>query len=273
MKQMLFILAFFLSLTQLLCAQSEKYSVLNVAGQIKVKTSDNLLAKGDIISSEDQVVFMASNAMAAVFSPSKGRFTLKPKADQKGGSEYLAFVKNSIIPATQVLAAREVNVPGYVAPDLDDEICGGKLLVLPGTTVAATEAFALDESHFFFIRMEWAGQEISKRLSQSARTFNLDPKEILMVDEKSVSASELSNFRLFHYNAATKNATLVCPMAPQFPDVVEVEAEARILVEASRMNHLAENHIQEEVKGYLTDYYGHPTEAAFQAWYHAHFKP
>jgi hypothetical protein len=272
MKTLITTLILTLTLHLTLTAQGEKYNVLNVVGDIKVKATGKPVAKGDVITAEDQVTFGSNTAMAALFSPSKGRFTLKAKPDQKAGSEYLAYVKASLVPATQVLAARDVELSDYRAPDKADEICSSKFLVLPNTIVPIGETFHIDADHFYFIRMEWKGEEVSKKLNVTNDMLSLNAQEILVVDDKPIPANEVSNYRLFHYDAPEKRSVLVCVMEPIFPDEAALLEEAKILVDAGRQGNIAEEQLRTEVMLYLIDYYGTPAEAVFHAWYDAHFK-
>lgn len=52
------------------------YHVIHVNGTIQIKASGKLLEIGDKISSEDEIVFKTPDAMAALISAEKGRFTL-----------------------------------------------------------------------------------------------------------------------------------------------------------------------------------------------------
>jgi hypothetical protein len=253
-------------------AQTEKYNVLNVVGEIKVKSTGKPITKGDVISSEDQVTFANTTAMAAVFSPSKGRFTLKAKPDQKAGSEYLAYVKASIVPATQVLAARDVELSDYRAPDKADEICSTKFLVLPNTIVPIGETFAIDADHFYFIRMEWNGEEVSKKLNVTDKMLSISTDEILKVDDKSIPAQEVSNYKLYYYDAPEKRSVLVCVMDPIFPDAAALQEEVKIMLDAGRAANVPEDKLRTESMLYLIDYYGTPAESVFHAWYDANFK-
>jgi hypothetical protein len=252
-------------------AQAEQYNVINIVGQIKVKGSGKLLAKGDVISSEDQIVFMAPTAMAAVFSPSKGRFTLKPKPDQKTGGEFYAFVKASIVPQTQTLATRGGGDLGVVPPDADNEICGHDFLILEGTALTLSDKYVVDDGHFFYLKINWNGQDISKKLKAAEGKLLLDAAEILQVDGKKVLAEEMSQFRLNYYDATTKKSTEVCTFTPIFADPDALTEDATIIVTADREAGVPEEKMKSDVYNYLLYSYGAPAHPAFDNWFDSHF--
>ena len=64
---------------------ADVYHVIHVRGTIQLKVSGKLLKTDDKISSEDEVVFKTPDAVAAVISPKKGRFTLRADHLKKEG--------------------------------------------------------------------------------------------------------------------------------------------------------------------------------------------
>jgi hypothetical protein len=270
MRNYLIILLCLFSIT--LSAQVEQYNVLNVAGQIKVKGSGKLLAKGDVISSEDQVVFMTASSMAAVFSPSKGRFTLKPKPDQKTGGEFYAFVKLSIVPQTQTLSTRAGETPGLVSPDADNELCGKEVLILGNTYLPLkAESYPVDANHFFYLKLDWNGQMVQKKLLTEDGKLFLNAADILMVDGQKVMSDEMSGFKLYHFDSQAKASVLVCAFTPLFVDEEALLEEAAIIVEADRNAGFDEERVRDDVRNYFHDYYGRTLTASFNDWFSRHF--
>ena len=87
---------------------ADVYHVIHVRGTIQIKASGKLLKTNDKISSDDEVVFKMPDAVAAVISPKKGRFTLRTDNLKKetGESELNGFVRTCFFPSHKRISTR-----------------------------------------------------------------------------------------------------------------------------------------------------------------------
>ena len=76
MKNLVSTILSLLLFTGILSAQ-EKYHILHVKGEIKVKGSNELLKAKDVVTSDQEIVFGSKDAMAAAISSKRGRFLIK----------------------------------------------------------------------------------------------------------------------------------------------------------------------------------------------------
>ncbi len=246
---------------------AQDYTVIQVTGQIKLKKSGQILARGNKISSADQLVFLTRDAVAACFASDQGRVTLRLDPQQpKTGDEFLAYVKGSIVPAKGALMTR---AGGAIKNQIewDNYFAGGPFLILGTTKVNVSEkAWPMNDSTFFFIRFEYEGEQVNKKLPGDGEKLIISAEQILLVDEKPVDASKISLYEIYYYDAAAQKSLLMSKFQPVFANGKDLIEEVNSLLELLRGYELPEEKLRGEVEAYLSEYYGKTDPEALTEW-------
>lgn len=249
-------------------ASAEKYNVIHVKGTIKVESSGAILKSGSVLNSDDKVIFGSKDAKAAVFSPGKGRFTLSPGSKSETvGSEFLAYVKQSLIPGKSALSTRAGETLKNVV-DIKAYFESGPMLILGETEVKFSEsAFPMNDNTFFFLRYHYQGEHVNKKLSYKGQTLVLDMEEILKVEEVVISKDEISGLSLHYYNAEEQTANELANVEEMAGMNKELFKEAvSPLISSLQAGKYEKGKIIDEVEGYLTEFFGRPDKVQLKEW-------
>ena len=116
------------------------------------------------------------------------------------------------------------------------------------------EAFPQDYHHFFFLRYQYLGETINKKLLSDKQTMIWDKEEIFKVDGEKIEQAETSNHEIY-YLGANGAPTLVSSVSFTFVPIQELNTLVDIIkVEESGSKEL-------QVKAFtelITDLYGKP---------------
>lgn len=266
--------------TLLLCLlttalQAEKYNVLHVRGTITMASSKQALKPGDVIDSEEKVSFSNKEALAALFSPSKGRFTLSPGDKTPGfGEEFFAYVKSNLLPAKKGLSTRAGGTIQNLV-DFQNYFGRDKFLLLDRSVVEVSEeAFPMEEGAiFFYVRFrDGSGETLNRKLSFRDDQLVLDPYELLELDGKMLDPSGLSDYRIFYYHAEAETSKEMCAFHPVFADGDALASEVAPLVTALRKAEKSPEEIRNELYDYMSEYHGQPDRDALKSWYSTFLK-
>ena len=67
-------------------------------------------------------------------------------------------------------------------------------------------AYPQNDENFFYLRYQWAAEQINKKLTYRADTLILNKEELLKVDGKKISKEETSDYYLYYYNASKQSS-------------------------------------------------------------------
>lgn len=254
-----------------LTLSAQDYTIIQVNGTIKVKRTNAVLKRGDKIKADDQLIFQTKDAVAAAFSSGKGRITLRlDPQTPKTGDEFLAYVKSSVVPAKGALMTR---AGGAIKNRIewDNYFAKGPYLVLPNTKVNISEkAWPMNDSTFFFLRYEYEGEQINKKLPTANGKLVLSGDHILLVDDEPVDAESISGHTIYHYHAGTQESVKMSEFEPVFADEKELVEEVKSLVELLRGYNVEEDKLRGEVEAFLVEYYGKPDPETLTEWLATH---
>lgn len=263
MKKLLLILSLlFFSVS--VFAGGDSYQVLHVKGTIMVKASGKILKPGDMISSEDQLVFRG-DAMAAVISPQKGRFVMKSGPAANANSEIVAYVKSSISPASSKLSTRK----GLINNSLDlkkyfDE--GKTPVVVTGKLAISVNAstFPLDNDHFFYIRYKYKGEDVNKQLEFQNDKFFVEKQTLFSVDGKPIAESDITGpLTLFYFHKEVSDPISVVQFS--FPIPEELAQQIKMIKNANAGKSKKET--LDEIYAFVSETYGTPDQEAIEVIY------
>ncbi len=190
------LLLFFLF--QLFSLNAENLYVMHIKGVIFNNTKKVSLKQGDNISETDEIKFQSGDAMAAVMSPSKGRFTLKPNQVQKTSqSEFIGLVKSNIVPSYKHANTRATL---NTLPDLQGFFCEKPILVSGNTEITILPTvFEINEKAFFYLTFQYKNEKINKKIPFKDQNIILNQNEIQKIDGVNVALSSDIEYTLNYF--------------------------------------------------------------------------
>ena len=230
----------------------DNYRVIKVNGRILYIRNGKDMLQGDIFKSNELLSFKTQESRAAVISKTKGRKILSPK--DKSGS------KATLLPAMNNPSSRSGAMINMI--DLKNHF-SGKYLVMGATEVEiAGESFPMNDQAFFFMRYEYNGETINKKLSNDGNKLIIDQDELYKIDGAPIEADEVSEMSLY-YRSENKS-TLVNAFTPVSPDESELRAEIQVIL--AELTSTDEETRLDEVTSYLNEYYGKPNKESLRVW-------
>ena len=255
MKVVVFLVAFFAC--HIINAQD--YQVLSVKGNVKFKGGKKLEAK-DKLKTDDQLIFSTSSDAVAVVGAKTGRFVITPSPKSKDG-EFVALVKGALTPGTKKLSTRS----GAFNNALDfSRYFKDTILILPTLSYGVSKTtFKQDDKSFFFIRYNFSGEEINKKIKPTQDSLVVNRLELFSIDGKPVDPKNVSNVRLMYLSGS--QSTLLSNLNIIAPDTDQLRGEASTLKDLFKGRSGTE--IRNEVFAYFNEFYGKVDEANFSRWY------
>ncbi len=241
---------------------SQNYKVIKVDGNILYKKNDNPLQKGNSFSEGEEFLFKTSNSRAAVISPGKGRFILKPD------NTNLAYAKANLAPAMSNMSSRAGALVNKV--DLENYFKGKYVIIDKVKLKISKTEFPMDDKHFFYISYKYKAENINKKLSSVDDTLIIDRTELLTVDGKPIPNPNITDVTILYRDANKNISTTISSFNPVFPNVKELKEEVQMILD-SFANEKKSQKIN-EVTSYINDFYGKPDKENLEYWLKSQFK-
>jgi hypothetical protein len=245
--------------------KAEEYYIVQTKGDIIVKKTGRTLKKGDKINANEEIEFRPTDAKAIVISSQKGTFVLqKPQDKSKKEGELWYIVKSSLITSNGIFGTRDGPINSII--DLKTHLTKGIYLVLDTARISINaQAIPLSDEVFFFIRYIYNEQTINKKLKQQSSYLLID-RSILSIDGQKVPADSCEQFTLYLRNEKKNESVPVARFSPVFPDMEELNAEAKLIIQVLQQTKYSKEEIQKEVNNFINVAYGQPSEKDFSAW-------
>ncbi len=235
----------------------DNYQVIRVDGMITFIRTGKLMARGDVFPENEKLKFKTQKSRAAVISKLNGRKILT--ASESTG-------KGQLLPAMNNVASRSGAIINAI--DLRNHFSGNYLLLSEVSLQINKESFPMDESKFFFIRYDFQGEAINKKLSHEGDVLKIETNELFRIDGTPIDRTKISQMILF-YRDGSKN-TQVGEFAPVAPMDEDLKAEVEIILAQTSATDKAEK--TEEIQSYLTEFYGKVNQEDLSRWLSGHFK-
>ncbi|MFN5460338.1 MAG: hypothetical protein ACK5AY_10555 [Bacteroidota bacterium] len=238
----------------------DTYKVIKVTGEILYKKSNKSMSQGDQFSENEELIFKTSESKAAVISVQKGRFILAPGLDKSKTT-----AKSNLLPASSNVSSRDGSILNLL--DLQNYFSGNILFINKYKVFVGKDNFPQTAKSFFFLRFNFNGETVNKKLSCDGEQIVFDRKEILMVDGKPIDVQQIE-CKMFYMN--DKNtSTLINDFKLLLPENENLKSELGILLEEVSKKTYEEK--VDEVMAYLNDFYGKPKKANVTEWLSSEF--
>jgi len=185
------------------------YQIIHVKGEISKTASGELLKPGDRLMEDEEITFKSPEAMAAALNPEKGRFIIRADSGQENTVDIIYILKSTITPVRGGMSTRAAGINN--AFDLKvyfaeaTYVWAGNEIFLP----VSRSAFPLDESNYFFLRYQYKGEEINKKVGTEANALLMKQEDVFRVDDKEINPFDVSDYELFYYQSEAEESTLI----------------------------------------------------------------
>jgi hypothetical protein len=223
----------------------DMYKVIKVSGTIVYKKSNKLMMQGDVFPETEQIAFKSSESKASVVSTARGRFILAPGAESKN------TIKDNLLPPSSNVSSRS----GAMINSLDlKNYFKNNILVLGELKVKVSPAkYPLSDNSFFFIKVNFKGEKINKKLISDSGSVVFNRSEILKVDGNVVEQFENTK-TILCYKAADGQITEISEFDLILPATSVILEELVLLKKEMEISD--ENKWISESLSYLQDFYG-----------------
>ncbi len=239
----------------------EKFKVIRVNGTIVNEANNENLVTGSVIKDNDKLLFRNLNSRAAVIS-SKGRYILAAKNTTN------AYAKSFLTPAMSNMSSRSGAITSQI--DLENHFSGNYLIFKISKVKVNKENYPMDDNHFFFIKYEYKGDDVNKRLKFNDDTLIIDRNDLMTIDGQPIPNPDVKNMKIFYFDKIKKSSTEIGAFNPVFVNESELKNEISILLEG--LSNKTKQQKIDEVISYINDFYGKPDKENLTKWLETNFK-
>ncbi len=224
---------------------NDRYYVAAVKGNVTHKESGRPVKIGDQLSLQSTLQFKTIQDQVSLISPTKGRFIVKlnPTAKLKEHHPLVAMISEAMLPVntTHTLATRNhVNSTNQLRLFLTQEAKIQQqhpphFLLIDSTRVYLEGPdFKKDTEKFFFIKYQYAGEVIHKKLTyvfdeQNATLAFLIDRQIFIVDKKPIDPNSIESCALYYYDDREKESEFIFPLKIVLADVFLLRQQATLV--------------------------------------------
>jgi hypothetical protein len=237
----------------------ESFKVIKVNGTILLKTSGVSLETGTVFSARDDLVFRTDDATAAVINPQKGRIVLTSR------NHDLSSSRTNQMPSMYSIGSRSA----FLSEELSiRDLFSGRRVVLGKEMVEVDRnEYPMNDDHFFFLRYNYKGEEINKRLGFSADTLIIDRVTLHTVDGVPIPGADNTTVKLLYRKG--NESIFISEFDLIFPDPDQLKKEIGIIL--SEMSDRSSNEKMGEIEAYLNDFYGKVSRVNLVRWMEENF--
>ena len=233
----------------------ENFKVIKVNGSILLRVKNVSLQTGTVFSEKEDLLFRSDDATAAVINSQKGRLILT------ANNHDLSKIQANYLPAMYNVSTRGGSLSNVF--DLQNHFSGKYVVLDKHKIVMDTEAFPMDEDHFFYLQYVYKGEEIPKKLGYSGDTLLIDKKNLYTVDGQPIPGPDNPSIKLFYLNG-NKTKLPISEFNLIFPDTKQLKEEIKIILDT--MKNLPSKDQVGEVTAYIYDQYGKIQRDNLIAW-------
>ncbi len=256
MKKLLIILSVFIFVTNIY-SQSDKYIVLKVKGKILLKKNNKEIKPQDQILSEDQIIFATPDAVAALHSPQKGRFTLRAQStDNKTKGGFLALVKNSLTPASERLSSKRAKTKSF------EETLDTTFYLITTAKYKLTDEYTVDDKNYFQF----------KTLDKKPKTIKLNVEDgYLVINKKDVMSGKTKLVKLNLFYKTADDEKLIKEITIISVDKNSFKKDINTYVKVLQDDGYDNKKIKDAVLAYINDMYGKFNDFELSIWLKTNF--
>ncbi|MBI5218299.1 MAG: hypothetical protein HY958_05155 [Bacteroidia bacterium] len=252
-----YILLLILSLPTAMIFAQDNYTVIKANGKIVIVESNKALVTGVSFNDNNKLDFETSDARAAVMSPGKGRFVLM---QNKSG---IAYAKANLTPSMSNISSRGGILSNKI--DMENHFSGKYVILNKIGLKINSNAFPMDEEHFFYIQYEYKGEKINKKLPYKNDTLIIDRAELFTIDGWPIPNPNIPDMDILYMNKKDGGKSIkINSFNPVFPNLEDLKKEIEIILESSKK--LSSEEKIQTVLSYINEMYGKPDKDNVAQW-------
>lgn len=234
------------------CMAQSTFKVIRVNGEIVLQKTGKNLTTGLEFTDNDKLNFKTPTAKAAVINPEKGRLVLAASNNSSG---------YNLLPPKQNIDVRGTTA---ILNDVDmlNSFKGSIAIIDQVEYLINNPKYTMGEGQFFYLRYSYNGEEINKKLSHNGKNLIFKRTEILQVDKKPIISFDSSDVKLYYYKNDT--SYFISSFNLVFPDKNTLETEVKVIWDSMSESENSEK--LNDIKGYLSEFYGKLDEDDFTSW-------
>ena len=238
-------------------ATAQDYRTIRVNGTIVLERENIPLETGTVFEEEDNLIFKTQNSIATVINPQKGRFILRPDNTD------LAYARASYTPAMSNISSRSGAF--MTALDLKNHLDGRYVFFDENYLTINPEIFPMNEEKFFFLRYQYNGDTINKKLAFNHDTLLIRPHEVFSIDNTPVDYTSVNEVELWYMERDEGNKiTLLNKFEPVVINNDELMQELQIIFDI--YSDKPEKQVRQEAFSYIHEFYGTLNKENFEYW-------
>lgn len=261
----LFFLGFILMIGSAVNAQSP-FKVISVNGEILAKKANQKLQNGLEVKSDDNFSFIVPNSRAALINPDLGRVIL---TEQNATN---AFAKAAFAPAISTVKTRG-SIDGLITTRLQlSTFFSENIYIIDRLEMRISNAvYPMNNSGYFFIRYNYKGEEINKRLAYAGDTLIIDKKELYTIDGNPIPNPEVNEMKLYYYEIVGDNAkaAFISSFNIVFVPAEQLKSEVEVII--GSLKGKPYDKILAEVSDYINSFYGTMEPSYIESWLNKEF--
>jgi hypothetical protein len=230
------------------------YTVIKVNGTIMVKQRNVSLETGTVFSVKEDLDFKTDDATAAVINPQRGRLILTNR------SHDLNAATTNYLPPMYNMASRGGSLNNN--NDLTSHFSGRYVVLNRQKIVIDKKSFPMNNENFFFLRYQYKGEEINKKLEFSADTLIIDKKTLFAVDGNPIPSSDNTSIKLYYRKG--KESLFISQFDLIFPDMNQLAKEISIILEQIKQK--STNEKIAEAGSFISEFYGTISKESLSEW-------
>ncbi|MCU4166093.1 hypothetical protein [Carboxylicivirga caseinilyticus] len=236
----------------------EYYYVISCKGNITVNNKP--IKSRDKLYDNDKIKFSTNEDILYVLHNIKGSIELTPEGNINKDSELFAFLKEKYLAERSTTSSRSLEL----LQNTEDFYLYfnniGYLLLTENVFYVDTANYPLNANSFFFIRYNYKGESINKKLPFSGNGVIINAKDLHSVDGNPIIPSEVSNYNLFYYDSRAKKSLSLSGMNLVFVDDTVIQDEIETILNSN----IASEKQDDFIFQYLNMAYGNFDEKAIK---------
>jgi len=237
------------------------FKVISVNGEILAKKANQKLQNGLEVKSDDNFSFIVPNSRAALINPDLGRVILTEQNVTN------AFAKAAFAPAISTVKTRG-SVDGIITTKMQlSSFFSENILIIDRLEIRISDmVYPMSEKGYFFIRYNYKGEEINKRLSFNSDTLVIDKKELYTIDGTPIPNPDVEEMKLYYYEIVGDNAKAAFISSFNILFISNEQLKGEVDVIVSSLKGKPYDKILAEVSDHINSFYGTMEPSYIDSW-------
>jgi hypothetical protein len=250
-------------LTKMITAQ-DCFIVMKIKGTITLENSGVQLKANDQICSDDKIIFGSREAVAILYSTSKGRYTIKP--DKSSEKEISGVIESYV---SSVLSKSQAKTDTRAYNEDIKKAFGDTFYVIDKNEIYVnTDDYPLGKDGYFYITYNYNSEKQIKKLKSETGSFIIDKESVYNIDGKEIDETNVKEVTLYYSNISDTKVKTFCL---RFLDSKTISEELTPYISELRASGKNDEEIIEQAILYFIDVYGNIDIYNFRIWLNSNF--